>query len=103
MITWDGWWSNWDGGLRGLGWAGNVGECWRLLDGLASNNILVSGEDLLGSNLNGARTDDSVVNNSLSHSWSGVKSLVDLSQRGSNVSVAKTGWGKDAFLHQVAQ
>ena len=66
----------------------------------------MSGEDLLGSNLNGARTDDSVVNNSLSHGWSGVDGLVNLSQRGSDVSIltiAEGSRGKDARGSAMAE
>jgi len=95
LITWDGWWSNGNSGLGSLGWASNVGVSWGLLNGLASDDVLVSSKDLLGSNLDGARADNSVVDDGLSNSRSGVKSLVDLSQRGSEVSVAKSRGGED--------
>ena len=100
LVTWDGWWGNGHGGLRGLGWASNVGEGWGLLNGLSGDDVLMSSKDLLGSNLNGARANDSVVNNSLSDSWAGVKSLVDCGQRGGDVSV---GRGDDAMRSAMAQ
>ena len=59
-----------------------------MFEGLASNDVLVSGDDLLASNLNGAGSDNSVVNNSLSYSWSGMDGLMVGGDGGSNTGVA---------------
>ena len=85
---WDGWGSNWNSGLAASWLSGNVGESGLLFEGLASNDVLGSGHDLLGSNLNGAGSDNSVVNNSLSYSWSGMDGLLDGGEGGSNTGIA---------------
>jgi len=99
----DGRGSNGDGALAGLGGSGDVGVSWGLLDGLAGDDVLVSGDDLLGSNLNGAGSNDAVVNDGLGNGGSGVKGLVDLSQWGSDGSVGggsdgSIGWGSDGAV-----
>jgi len=106
---WDGWGGNCDGGLGSSGFTSNVRVSGLLFKGLSGNDVLVSSDDLLASDLNGAGSNNSVVNNGLRNSWSGMDCLVDSCQWGScncNLSSSKAcipvsnGWGSTAKSDQ---
>lgn len=69
---WDDWGWELNSGRVRLWLSGNVGEGWLLFKGLSGNDVLVSGKNLLASNLDSARSNDSVVDDGLSNCWSGV-------------------------------
>lgn len=90
---WDSWGSNWNSGLAGPWLSGDVCVSGLLFKGLAGNDVLVSGQNLLGSNLDGAGSNNSVVNNSLGYSWSGVDGLMDGGEGGScDTGIADSNW-----------
>ena len=89
---WDGWGSNWNSRLAASWLSGNVGESGLLFEGLASNDVLVTCNDLLGSDLDGAGSDNSVMNNSLSYSWASMDGLMNGGEGGSNTGVAHCNW-----------
>lgn len=80
---WDDWWSNCDGvGVR-LWLSSDVRVSGLLFNALSSDDVLVSGNNLLASDLNGAGSNDSLVNDSLGNSWAGMDCFVNGSQWGS--------------------
>lgn len=68
------------------GWAGDDGVCWWLVDGLAGNVVLVSDLDGLGTSLDGAGSDDSVLDVGAGDGWAGVHLLAHVAGAGGESS-----------------
>jgi len=73
---------SWDGDGHGVdrvgGWALDQGVCWGLVDGGAGNVVLVSDLDGAGTGVDGAVSNDSVLDVGLSDGGSGVDVLLDM-------------------------
>lgn len=90
--SWDCRRGNWDSGLRGFGWASNIGVSWGLGDGFFLG-VGVSYLDGLRSNLNGTVSNNFLV--SLVDGGSGNNVFMDLSSHNS--------WGSNVGMTQMAQ
>ena len=80
------------------GWALDHGVCWWLVDGGTGNVVLVSDLDGAGTSLDGAVSDDSVLDVGPGDSGSGVDLLGDVGGAGgvADVSTDDSGGGSDS-------
>ena len=90
------------------GWGGDDGVCWWLVDGLAGDAVLVSDLDGAGASLDGAGSDNTVLDVSAGDGGAGVVGLGDvgdgrsLVHAGGNVGDRGAGGGDADTVSEMA-